>query len=148
MPALKNRHMKITAPIVIVDDDIEDQEIFEDVMKELEISHPRVYFSQCKNAFDFLQTAPDQPFLILCDINLPEITGLEFKKQIDADSELRKKSIPFVFFSTSTAKNDVDEAFTQMTVQGFFKKEQSIDDLKRTVTVIMDYWKLCKHPNS
>jgi CheY-like chemotaxis protein len=146
--SLKNKQMKNTAPIVIVDDDVDDQEIFEDVMKELEILHQRVYFTHCKNAFDYLQTTPQQPFLILCDINLPEMNGLEFKKQIDANGELRRKSIPFIFFSTSAGKNYVHEAFTQMTVQGFFKKEHSIDELKKTITVIMDYWKLCKHPNS
>jgi hypothetical protein len=33
-------------------------------------------------------------------------------------------------------------------VQGFFKKEDSIHQLKRTLTLIINYWKLCKHPNS
>jgi CheY-like chemotaxis protein len=140
--------MITVGPIVIVDDDVEDHEIFEDVMNEMETLHPRVYFTHCKKALEFLRTTPEQPFLILCDINLPEMNGLELKKQIDANAELRKKSIPFVFFSTSTGNIDVYEAFTEMTVQGFFKKEDSIHQLKRTLTLIINYWKLCKHPNS
>ena len=140
--------MRQHGPIILIDDDLDDQEIMQEVLRGLNIHNPLLFFKNGKDAETYLRTTPHLPFLILCDINIPEVNGLEFKKQIDADEELRNKSIPFVFFSTSTSQNDIQEAYTQMTVQGFFKKEHSLTELKKTLTAIMEYWRLCKHPNS
>lgn len=65
------------------------------------------------------------PLIILCDINLPGQTGLQFKKQIDNDDELRQQSIPFVFISTNASREPVTEAYTKMTVQVFSKSPQA-----------------------
>ncbi len=107
-----------------------------------------MYFNNGTDAFNYLKTTRDQPFIIFCDVNLPEQSGIEFKRQIDEHKELRKKSIPFVFYSTSVSLSAVNEAYTQMTVQGFFKKENSYEEIKKTIRVIFDYWQLCQHPNS
>lgn len=135
-------------PFVIVEDDVDDQEVIVEAFKEMEIANKIHFFSRCSDAFEYLKSSGQQPFLILCDINIPSQNGIEFKRQIDADPELRAKSIPFVFFSTSIDKKSVDTAYRELTVQGFFKKESLYEDLKKTLRVIVDYWKVCKHPNS
>jgi len=134
--------------IVVVEDDLDDQEILQGVIGELSIPNELKFFTNCIDAFTFLKTTEQQPFLILCDINLPITTGIEFKAQIDSDPELRKKSIPFVFLSTAADKDTVNEAYLQLTVQGFFKKSYNIAEYKNIIRAIMDYWILCKHPNS
>jgi len=138
----------VPGPIIIVEDDKDDRDIIEEVLEELNIPNEIVWFKRCVNAFDYLKTHTNQPFLIFCDINLPGLSGLEFKRQIDADKELRKKSIPFVFLSTSTDKKYVDEAYMEMTVQGYFQKANSYVEIKNTVKAILEYWKICKHPNA
>ena len=138
----------VPGPIIIVEDDKDDRDIIEEVLEELNIPNEIVWFKRCVNAFDYLKTHTNQPFLIFCDINLPGLSGLEFKRQIDADKELRKKSIPFVFLSTSTDKKYVDEAYIEMTVQGYFQKANSYVEIKNTVKAILEYWKICKHPNA
>ena len=140
--------MAKTGPIIIVDDDRDDQEIMEAVLTELGIENSRIYFIDCPNAFTYLKTTSDQPFIILCDINLPKTNGLEFKKNIDEDDELRARSIPFVFFSTAVDKKSIDTAYKEMTVQGFFKKENTLSEQKKALSLIIGYWKLCKHPNN
>jgi CheY-like chemotaxis protein len=145
---LKKNAMTGLYPIVIVDDDIDDQEILETVFEELNITHERLYFSSCYKALDFLKTGNIQPFIIICDVNLPALGGLDFKKLVDSDEELKRKNIPFVFMSTAADSNSVTRAYTEITIQGFFKKENSITELKRTLSVIVDYWTLCTHPNS
>jgi CheY-like chemotaxis protein len=134
-------------PIVVLEDDLDDQGILEDILKELGVSNKSVWFTNGPDAFHYLKTTEEQPFIIFSDVNLPGQNGIEFKRQIDNDKELRKKSIPFVFFSTSVNKNAVNEAYTKMTVQGFFKKSDKYEEIKRTVKLILDYWFLCKHPN-
>jgi len=59
---------------------------------------------------------------------------------------LRKKSIPFIFYSTSAKIHDVDEAFEQMSVQGFFKKHSDFVSSKKQIKLILDYWKESEHP--
>ena len=140
--------MAKSGPIILVDDDREDQELVEEVLTEMQVENKRIYFFDCLKAFDYLKTTPEKPLLILCDINLPGVNGLEFKLQIDTDPQLRGKSIPFVFFSTAVDQKSVDRAYKEMTVQGFFKKENTMGGLKNSLSLILDYWKVCKHPNS
>jgi CheY-like chemotaxis protein len=135
------------SPIVIIEDDIDDRDTLKEVIVELNIPNPTIFFTRCSDAFSFLKSTTDQPFIILCDINLPKQSGLNFKQQIDNDLQLRQKSIPFIFLSTAATKEIVTEAFTKMTVQGFFKKPASVHDLKKAVSAIYEYWKLSNHPN-
>ena len=137
-----------SGPIVVVEDDIDDRELFHEIIGDLQISNKLVWFTNCEDAWHYLKTTSDQPFIIFSDVNLPKQNGIEFKRQIDADAELRRRSIPFVFYSTSVAKEWVDRAFTEMTVQGFFKKGDKYDQIKKDIRLIIDYWKTSKHPNS
>jgi response regulator RpfG family c-di-GMP phosphodiesterase len=135
-------------PIILVDDDSDDEELLREVLDQLGIQNKLIHFDECTQAFDYLKNTPDNPFIIISDVNLPKQSGVEFKRQIDEDPILRSKSIPFVFFSTSTEKKAIDTAYKEMTVQGFFQKTNSFHEFKTVISLIMDYWKLCKHPNS
>ena len=99
-------------------------------------------------ALDYLKTTKEKPFVILCDINLPVMNGIAFKQDIDYNPDLRNKSIPFIFFSTSAERSQVNKAYTELTVQGYFKKESSVEEISKSLSVILAYWELCKHPNS
>lgn len=140
--------MAKSGPIVVIEDDPDDKEILEDVLNDLNIPNKLIWFTNGPTAFRYLKTTPEQPLLILSDVNLPIQSGIEFKWQIDNDPELRRKSIPFIFFSTSVDQHAVTEAYTKMTVQGFFQKPANYEEIKRVVKLIVDYWKVCRHPNS
>jgi CheY-like chemotaxis protein len=137
-----------SGPIILIDDDGDDKDVFQDILKDLKVSNPVIWFQNCDDAFSYLKTTSDQPFIIFCDLNLPGLPGIECKRQIDEDKELRKKSIPFVFCSTTVDQKTVNEAYTQMTVQGFFQKKNTYSELKETIRLIVAYWEECKHPNS
>jgi CheY-like chemotaxis protein len=140
--------MPTSGPIVVVEDDMDDQEIIRDVLNEIGTPNKLIFFDRSPDALNYLKTTSERPFIIVSDINLPVLNGLDFKKQIDDDHQLRKKSIPFIFMSTAATKPIVTEAYTAMTVQGFFQKSSSIEKIKEVLTLVIDYWKLCKHPNS
>lgn len=135
-------------PIIIVEDDHDDQEIMTEVLQDLKIANDVIIFDTCLKAFDYLKTTSDRPFIIFCDVNLPVVNGIEFKRSIDSDPQLRRKSIPFVFLSTSVNQSAVNEAYTQMTVQGFFKKPGSFPAVKDLVKRVLEYWQDCTHPNA
>jgi len=138
--------MSRAGPILIIEDDKDDQEILQEAFTELDVRNKLVFFDTTKQAFDFLKTTSEKPFLILSDVNLPQQTGVEFKREVDRDPQLRKKSIPFVFFSTSIEKHAVDTAYKELTIQGFFQKSNNYQELKNVLSLIVEYWKVCQHP--
>jgi len=140
--------MTNAGPIIIVEDDADDEAIFNEILEELEVSNSIIWFGNSDDALNYLKTTSDQPFIIFADVNLPGEDGVEFKRRIDANEQLRKKSIPFVFYSTSVDQRAVNEAYTKMTVQGFFKKGESFEDIRNQLKTIFDYWLICKHPNA
>jgi CheY-like chemotaxis protein len=137
-----------SGPIIIVEDDIDDKELLEDIFHDLNIPNRLNWFRKSGEAFTYLKTTTDQPFLIFSDVNLPVENGIEFKRRIDSDPYLRQKSIPFVFYSTSADQKTVNTAYTELTVQGFFQKESTYDEIKNCIEIIIRYWQKCKHPNS
>ena|SRR5690349_12198773 len=137
-----------SGPIIIIEDDQDDQEIIQEALTALLVTNELIFFDRSQKAFDYLKRSDVQPFIILSDVNLPEQNGIEFKRQIDEDADLRSRSIPFVFLSTSVDKKAVNTAFKEMTVQGFFQKPYSYQELQNTLKLIVDYWTICKHPNS
>jgi len=137
-----------TGPIIVLDDDEDDLEIFSAVLKELDIKNDLISFKLSEDAYYYLKNTSDQPLIIFSDINLPKENGINFKKRIDEDPQLRCKSIPFIFYSTVVNQSMVNEAYTQLVVQGFFQKPSRHEDIKRQIKIIYDYWCLCRHPNT
>ena len=140
--------MSKTGLIILVDDDLDDQEIFESIVEELEMKNKVRCFPEARSAYEFLSTTKEIIFIIFCDINMPGKNGLEFKRELDANPYLRKKSIPFLFYSTQASQKDINEAYLEMSIQGFFKKGAKYGEIKLLLKRIFDYWVDCKHPNS
>ena len=139
--------MAKTGPILILEDDQDDREIYETIMASLGVKNEIRFFEGGDDLLRYLQVTHEQPFIILSDINLPRMTGLELRRQIDADEFLRRKSIPFVFLSTVESKEVVDEVY-ELTVQGYFVKKNVMSEVEKQVKQILDYWRDCKHPNA
>lgn len=133
--------------IIIVDNDSDDQEIIRLALHSLDVKHELLFFDTCQETLDYLLVSPGQPFLILCDINLPEMSGLQFRELINQDDRLRRKSIPFIFLSTSNNSKEIQQAY-DLTVQGYFKKPASFEELAEDLKLIIAYWTRCKHPNA
>ena len=136
-----------TRPIIVIEDDIDDQEVITLVLKSLNIPNKAVFFNNGKEALDFLKNEDVHPFVILSDVNMPVMNGFELRKKISEDEHLRKKSIPFVFYTTAAGADAVSTAY-DLTVQGFFIKPNDIESLTQMLKAILEYWKYCIHPNS
>jgi CheY-like chemotaxis protein len=132
-------------PLIVVDDDLDDLTLIKIICRALKIPNEIILFEGAQQLLQFLRTTNQHPFLILCDINMPVMNGLELKKIIHDDPALKKKAIPFVFMSTAAMESQVDEAYS-LTVQGFFEKGVYFETFKHTIKVIIEYWKECKHP--
>ncbi|MEO6405050.1 MAG: response regulator [Ferruginibacter sp.] len=134
-------------PIVIIEDDKDDQEIFTQAFKNLAYPNEIIFFSDGEAALKYLHKSTSVPFLILSDINMPKLDGFALKKILKEDAVLSQKSIPYLFFSTSLNQKAVKEAYN-LCVQGFFVKEDRLDEIEKTLRAIMEYWKRCASPNN
>ena len=138
--------MNKEGPVIIIEDDEDDLDLISDVFRELNYTNEIKFFTNGIDAFNFLEKTNERPFLILSDINLPKITGLELREKIHNNEDLRLKCIPYIFFTTAVDQKNVINAYSK-SVQGFFTKPSTIDDLIRVIRNIMEYWKDCHSPN-
>jgi CheY-like chemotaxis protein len=138
--------MPNNGPIIIIEDDPDDRELLESIFLNLKIANEILYFPDGEKALDYLNVSDDTPFLILSDINMPRLSGMELKQKIHTDAKLQVKCIPYLFFTTSASRKAVVEAYS-MSAQGFFVKNHSSSELEATISIIIDYWKRCISPN-
>lgn len=139
--------MNKNGPIIIIEDDKDDQEILMEVFKKLKYTNELFFFPDGQDALDFLNSSEVIPFLILSDINLPKLDGFALRSKIKMDENLQLRCIPYIFFSTALTQKAVINAYS-MSVQGFFVKQNSIAELEKSITVIMEYWQRCAAPNN
>jgi len=59
---------------------------------------------------------------------------------------LRKKAIPFVFLTTADDQQTIDDAYRVSNLQGYFKKGSSMQEIKKRIGCILEYWREAVHP--
>ena len=138
--------MNKSGPIVIIEDDVDDQDILTDIFEELNYPNELIFFRESIKALEYLTSTDIEPFLVLSDINMPKLNGLELRDKIHNNEELRLKSIPYLFFSTSAEQKHVVDAYSR-SIQGFFIKPSDYAKLKSTMVKIVEYWQECVSPN-
>lgn len=138
--------MNKNGPVIIIEDDMDDQMILGEVFKSLAYENNIIFFEDGNAALEYLNETNIAPFLILSDINMPKINGFDLRNKINTNTQLQIKCIPYLFFTTSGNKDSVIEAYS-MSVQGFFVKPNSFHELENTIRKIVEYWKECIAPN-
>ncbi|AEI47470.1 response regulator [Runella slithyformis] len=139
--------MSLIGPIISVEDDTDDQYLISQIIQSFELPNKLIFFPNGKMALHYLETTKEKPFLILCDINMPVMNGLELREHINKNEFLRRKSIPFIFLSTAANAQLIHIAY-DAAVQGFYKKATSYSKFQQQLKLIIDYWQDCLHPNS
>jgi CheY-like chemotaxis protein len=81
----------------------------------------------------------EMPFMIMLDLNMPRMNGLEFLEEIKKDQTLCR--IPVVVLTTSTESCDIDETFSH-SVAGYMVKPIDFDKMIKIVHIVNDYWSI------
>lgn len=138
--------MNKTGPIIIIEDDLDDQDILTEIFQELNYKNEIIFFNEGEKALDYLTDTNIEPFIIFSDINMPRLNGMELRAKIHENEDLRIKSIPYLFFSTSAEQQYVVDAYSK-SIQGFFVKPKKYEEIKETIKTIVEYWQKCVSPN-
>lgn len=138
--------MQVQGPIVFIDDDEDDYLMFTQLLNEVPPQSQIQFFTSGQPAIDYLRTTQERPFLIISEVRMNGMNGLELRRQIEQDDALRHKAIPFIFFTAPIYKYLVEEAY-ELTIQGFFEKHDQLEAMHQQLQAIVDYWSNCLHPN-
>ena len=137
--------MPTTGPVIIVEDDDEDHDLIVFALRSIGVTNEIVFFQNGENVLDYLLQLRQNPFIILCDLNMPGMDGFELREAINESEYLKKKTIPFIFLTTSNRESDINKAY-RLTVQGYFTKPDNLSELTNDLKAIVEYWRKCRHP--
>ena len=132
--------------VIIIVEEKEDELLFASVFETLNYPNKITFFRDAEAALQFLNNPLNMAFIILSDIKKPRLTGIELIQKLETDASLNIKCIAYLFFSTAVIQKEIIDAYSQ-SVQGFFIKQNNVEDLTKTVSSIMDYWKRSYHPS-
>jgi CheY-like chemotaxis protein len=138
--------MNKIGPIIVIEDDEDDQQLLDETFRHLNYPYEILFFSDGNKALDFIVRSDVKPFLVISDINMPKIDGFELRKKFYDSEALSVRCIPYLFFTSGSDKKGVNDAYA-MSAQGFFIKPNTMDGLKNTIRKIVEYWQECHAPN-
>ena len=137
-----------TVHILLVEDDDIDAEAVVRAFRRQKIGNPFTIVPDGIEAFSALRgeggyTRLPRPYLILLDINMPRMNGVEFLQKLRQDDEL-KQSIVFVI-TTSSRDEDVMAAYNKQ-IAGYILKSRVGEDFINLITMLDIYWSIVEFP--
>ena len=138
-----------TAPVnlLLVDDDDLDVMAMRRALTKARVANPVYVARDGLQALEMLRGKGDNPVpsprLILLDLNMPRMNGLEFLAELRDDKEL-KNSIVFVL-TTSEDDDDIARAYESL-VAGYMVKSKAGEDFVKLVGMLDHYWKVIEFP--
>lgn len=135
--------------ILLVEDDEVDVMNVKRAFKKNNITNPLYMASNGLEALDLLrgtEKSPEIPRerrLILLDLNMPKMNGIEFLRELRADSEL--KATPVIVLTTSNEDRDKVEAYN-LNVAGYILKPATLSKFVEAVATLNKYWSISEMP--
>lgn len=136
--------MKTAKPILLVEDDTVDAMTVKRALKEINVTNRLDIVTDGEQALAFLNDPDNQiPGLILLDLNMPRMNGIEFLKIVKKDLILKK--IPIVVLTTSREESDKIDSF-DLGVAGYMVKPVDYQKFVEVIRTIDLYWTLSELP--
>lgn len=136
--------MKSKKPILLVEDDRVDQITVKRALKDINVTNLLIIVSNGEEALEFLRDGRNEkPGIILLDLNMPKMNGIEFLKAAKQDNLLKR--IPVVVLSTSKQDQDKIESFN-LGVAGYMIKPVDYIQFVDVIRTINMYWTLSELP--
>jgi CheY-like chemotaxis protein len=142
--------MKQAVEILLVEDNPADIELTLLALQAHKLANAIHVVRDGEEALDFLfcrgphsERKPyEAPRLVLLDLKLPKVNGLEVLKEIKSDARLR--TIPVVALTSSREERDLVETY-QLGVNSYIQKPVDFDQFRKVVTQVGLYWLVVNH---
>lgn len=139
-----------TVHFLVVEDDEIDVKALKRAFKELHLANPIRFARDGIEALEILrgengQDKIDAPYLILLDLNMPRMNGMEFLDEIRQDPD-HHSAIIFVM-TTSSAEEDRIKAYDK-NVAGYMLKSNAGDSFVNALSMLDHYWRVVEFPDN
>jgi CheY-like chemotaxis protein len=136
--------MKSKRPILLLEDDRVDVMTIQRALKDLKVTNALHVVANGEEGLAFLKIRPtEQPCVILLDLNMPRMNGIEFLKFAKQDDRI--KMIPVVVLTTSKEEKDKISSF-QFGVAGYMIKPVDYKQFLEVIRAVDLYWTLSELP--
>ncbi len=131
--------------VLLVEDDENDLELALRALKSANLSYPICVSRDGREALDFIfcerayadRTIDQAPKLVVLDLKLPKVDGLEVLERIKSDP--RTKTIPVVMFSSSSLEKDVNKSY-ELGANAYVVKPINFEQFTTTVQQLGLFW--------
>ncbi len=123
--------------ILLIEDDVIEVMKFKRTIATLNLSHKIVEANNGLQALDILNNKDYLPNIILLDLNMPMLNGVDFLTIIKNDKTL--KYIPTIIFTTSNNQKDFKECYKNG-IAGYMLKPLKYKDYVIRIKQILSYW--------
>lgn len=123
--------------ILLIEDDAIEVMKFNRVLSTLDVKHKIVEANNGEEALAILEVKEVIPDIIILDLNMPKINGIEFLTILKADEYL--KYIPAIILTTSNNRKDVLECY-RIGIAGYLLKPLKYDDYIDRIKRLLEYW--------
>ena len=138
--------MRNSKPILLAEDDDVDAMTVKRAFKDLQVANKLVRAADGEQMLEYLRTEnSEEPCLILLDLNMPKMNGIEFLKIVKADEALKR--IPVIVLTTSLDERDVVESF-KLGAAGYMVKSVDYEKFVDIISTIDQYWTLSELPQN
>ena len=137
--------------ILLVEDNMNDAELIIEALREVNLANHLVHLQDGEEALEFIfakgayaeREIKKVPRVILLDIKMPKVDGIEVLRQIRANPDT--KLIPIVIMTSSKEEQDIIKSY-QLGVNSFVVKPVEFNDFAKAVSELGLYWVLTNQP--
>ncbi len=125
--------------ILLIEDDAIEIMKFNRVLKTIEANHKIIEANNGEEALNILKDKEIIPDIILLDLNMPRINGIEFLGILKQDDLL--KYIPAIILTTSNNRVDILECY-KIGIAGYVLKPLKYEDYVDRIKKTLEYWSI------
>ncbi len=131
--------LKRSLNVLLIEDHLIEVVKFKKTISYSDLQHNIIEARDADEAFKILDDKNNLPDLILLDLNMPRMSGVEFLAILKKDENLRH--IPTVILTTSDNQKDLEECY-KIGVSGYILKPLKYKDYETKIKAVLTYWSL------
>ena len=125
--------------ILLIEDDIIEVMKMNKTISSFKVKHKIIETNNAEDALKILENKDQYPDIILLDLNMPKINGIDFLRILKSNEDLRH--IPTIVLTTSNNKKDLLQCY-QIGISGYVLKPLKFDDYVMKIERILNYWSI------
>jgi response regulator RpfG family c-di-GMP phosphodiesterase len=125
--------------ILLIDDDIIEVMKLNRVISSLQLNHKIIESENGEEALKLLEQKDKRPDIILLDLNMPKLSGIDFLSILKKSEDL--KCIPTIVLSTSNTPNDIVKCY-KTGISGYVIKPLKYEDYVSNIEKLLAYWSI------